>query len=213
MNPRVSRSSRAGLQGHRLPDRQDRRAAGGRLHARRDPQRHHAAHARLVRAGARLRGRQVAALRVREVPRRRRDALDPHEVGRRGDGDRPHVPAGVRARRCARASSTRRRRWRADRGAARRARDARRRPLRRRSSSCSAAASPTRRSARARHRPLVPARAARCSRPTAFEGERTVPTAPSTPARPSSRPRRRTTTPRWERSAAHEVAPRRQARA
>ena len=31
----------AGLQGHRLPDRQDRRPAGHRLHPRRDPQRHH----------------------------------------------------------------------------------------------------------------------------------------------------------------------------
>ena len=31
MNPRVSRSSRAGLQGDRLPDRQDRRAPGRRL--------------------------------------------------------------------------------------------------------------------------------------------------------------------------------------
>ena len=34
MNPRVSRSSRARLQGHRLPDRQDRRQARRRLHAR-----------------------------------------------------------------------------------------------------------------------------------------------------------------------------------
>ena len=49
-----------------------------------------------LRADDRLRGRQVAAVRVREVPRRRRGALDPHEVGRRGDGDRAHVPAGVR---------------------------------------------------------------------------------------------------------------------
>ena len=86
----------AGLEGDRLPDRQDRRAAGGRLPARRDPQRHHPPHAGLVRADDRLRGRQVAAVRVREVPRRRRGALHPHEVGRRGDGDRAHVPAGVR---------------------------------------------------------------------------------------------------------------------
>ena len=41
MNPRVSRSQRAGVEGDRLPDRQDRRPAGRRLHARRDPQRHH----------------------------------------------------------------------------------------------------------------------------------------------------------------------------
>ena len=38
----------------------------------------------------------MAALRVREVPRRRRPALHAHEVGRRGDGDRAHVQAGVR---------------------------------------------------------------------------------------------------------------------
>ena len=31
----------ARLEGHRVPDRQDRRPARGRLHARRDPQRHH----------------------------------------------------------------------------------------------------------------------------------------------------------------------------
>ena len=41
MNPRVSRSSRAGVEGDRLPDRQDRRQGRDRLHARRDPQRHH----------------------------------------------------------------------------------------------------------------------------------------------------------------------------
>ena len=33
MNPRVSRSSRAGVQGHRLSHRQDRGQAGDRLHA------------------------------------------------------------------------------------------------------------------------------------------------------------------------------------
>ena len=37
MNPRVSRSSRARVQGHRLPDRQDRRQGRDRLHPRRDP--------------------------------------------------------------------------------------------------------------------------------------------------------------------------------
>ena len=87
---------RAGLQGHRLPDRQDRRPARGRLPAGRDPQRHHPAHARLLRAGDRLRGGQVAALRLREVPGHRQRPLDPHEVGRRGDGDRAHVRPGVR---------------------------------------------------------------------------------------------------------------------
>ena len=96
MNPRVSRSSRAGVQGDRLPDRQDRRPPRRRLHARRDPQRHHARHAGELRADARLRRREVAALRLREVPGRRRDALDAHEVRRRGDGDRAHVRPGVR---------------------------------------------------------------------------------------------------------------------
>ena len=37
MNPRVSRSLGAGVQGHRLPDRQGRGQARGRLHAGRDP--------------------------------------------------------------------------------------------------------------------------------------------------------------------------------
>ena len=36
----------AGLEGDRLPDRQGRGQAGGRLHARRDPERHHRRHAR-----------------------------------------------------------------------------------------------------------------------------------------------------------------------
>ncbi len=60
----------------------------------------------VLRADDRLRGRQVAAVRVREVPRRRSDAVDAHEVGRRGDGDRAHVLPGASPRRCARASST-----------------------------------------------------------------------------------------------------------
>ena len=47
---------RARVQGHRLPDREDRRVARRRVHARRDPERHHRGHARGVRAGARPRG-------------------------------------------------------------------------------------------------------------------------------------------------------------
>jgi hypothetical protein len=58
----------AGLQGDRLPDRQDRRQAGRRLHARRDRQRHHEEDPGLLRADARLRGRQDAAVGLREVP-------------------------------------------------------------------------------------------------------------------------------------------------
>ena len=52
---RVALLERARLQGDRLPDRQGRRAARGRLHAPRDPQRPHAGHAGELRAGARLR--------------------------------------------------------------------------------------------------------------------------------------------------------------
>ena len=86
----------AGLQGDRLPDRQDRRAPGRRLSARGDRQRHHRRHARVLRADDRLRRRQVAALRLREVPRLRLHADHAHEVRRRGDGDRAHLPAGLR---------------------------------------------------------------------------------------------------------------------
>ena len=83
----------AGVEGDRLPDRQGRRAARGRLHARRDRQRHHRrAHAGLVRADHRLRRHQDPALRVREVSRRRPDPDHVDEIGRRGDGDRPHLP-------------------------------------------------------------------------------------------------------------------------
>ena len=46
MNPRVSRSLGARVEGHRLPDREGRDAARRRLHARRDPERHHAARRR-----------------------------------------------------------------------------------------------------------------------------------------------------------------------
>ena len=48
---RVSRSSRARVEGDRLPDRQDRGPPRGRLHARRDPERHH--HARRRPASSR----------------------------------------------------------------------------------------------------------------------------------------------------------------
>ena len=61
---------RAGEQGHRVPDRQDRGSARGGLHARRDHQRHHRRHPRVVRAHHRLRGHQGAAVGVREAARR-----------------------------------------------------------------------------------------------------------------------------------------------
>ena len=96
MNPRVSRSSALASKATGFPIAKiaARLAVGYRLDeipndiTRLTPA--------SLRADDRLRRRQVAALRVREVPRRRRRALDPHEVGRRGDGDRAHVPAGVR---------------------------------------------------------------------------------------------------------------------
>ena len=81
----------ARLEGDRLPDREDRREARDRLPPRRDPERHHQGHAGELRADARLRRRQGAAVQLREVPGRRHHAHDDHEVGRRGDGDRPQL--------------------------------------------------------------------------------------------------------------------------
>ena len=95
MNPRVSPVQRAGEQGDRLPDRQDRHQARDRVHPRRDPQRHHRPDPGVVRARPRLRGRQDPPVRVREVPRRRHHADHAHEVGRRGDGDRPLLRRGT----------------------------------------------------------------------------------------------------------------------
>ena len=82
----------AGVEGHRLPDRQDRRPPGRRLHARRDPQRHHQEDPGELRAHHRLRGHQDPALGLREVPRHQRRARHPDAVGRRGHGHRPHLP-------------------------------------------------------------------------------------------------------------------------
>ena len=96
MNPRVSRSSALASKATGFPIAKiaARLAVGYR--ARGDRQRHHRRHAGELRADDRLRRRQVAALRLREVPRRRPDADHAHEVGRRGDGDRAHLRAGVR---------------------------------------------------------------------------------------------------------------------
>ena len=95
----------------------------------------------LLRADDRLRRRQVAPLRLREVPRHRPHADDAHEVRRRGDGDRAHLPAGLRqGAALARARQARRAAGRARAGAAREPRDARGRSASRRSSSCCAAA-------------------------------------------------------------------------
>ena len=62
---------RARVEGDRLPDREARGAARGRVHARRAAERHHRQDDGRVRAGARLRRGQGAALRLREVPGRR----------------------------------------------------------------------------------------------------------------------------------------------
>ena len=69
---------RAGLEGDRLPDRPGRGADRGRADAGRDPERGHRHDRRGVRARARLRRRQAAAVPVRQVPDRR-----PPRSGRR----------------------------------------------------------------------------------------------------------------------------------
>ncbi len=86
---------RARVEGDGLPDREGRGEARRRLHARRDPERPDGHDAGELRADARLRRRQVPALRVREVPRRRPHARHADEVRRRDDGHRPHVRRGV----------------------------------------------------------------------------------------------------------------------
>ena len=85
----------ARVEGDRLPDRQGRREARRRLHARRDPERPDEDDAGELRADARLRRRQVPALRLREVPRRRPDARDADEERGGDDGHRPDVHRGV----------------------------------------------------------------------------------------------------------------------
>ena len=71
MNPRVSRSSALASKATGYPIAKVATRLAHRLHARRDPERHHADDARGVRADARLRRRQAAPVCVREVPRRR----------------------------------------------------------------------------------------------------------------------------------------------
>ena len=191
----------AGLEGDRLPDREDGGEAGGRLRAGGDPQRHHPRHAGLLRADDRLRRHQDPALRLREVPRRRGPALDLHAERRRGDGDRPHLPrvlrqgdALARARLRGRAPASRR-------GAAR----ARSRCPAPSASTWSSRPSAAGIDVEAVHerclvdrwflRELRGARHARATAPRAWP----APTRRSTPAPPSSRRRRPTTTPRHER--------------
>ena len=91
MNPRVSRSSALASKATGFPDRENRRQARCRLHARRNSQRHHAQDSGLLRADARLRGRQNSQVAVREISRRRRKPRPADEVGRRSHGHRPHL--------------------------------------------------------------------------------------------------------------------------
>jgi carbamoyl-phosphate synthase large subunit len=95
MNPRVSRSSALASKATGFPiAKMAAKLAVGC--ARGDPQRHHAKDDGLLRADDRLRGDEGAALRLREVPRRRGPALDSHAERRRGDGDRAHLPRVLR---------------------------------------------------------------------------------------------------------------------
>ena len=94
----------AGLEGHRLPHRQDRRPPGRRLPARRDPQRHHRGDAGVLRADHRLRGDQDPALGLREASRRRRCASAP-ACSRSARSWPSAAPSASRCRRrCARSS-------------------------------------------------------------------------------------------------------------
>ena len=85
----------ARLEGDRLSDRPGRGPDRGRAAAGRDPERGHRHDRGRVRAGARLRRGQAAALPVRQVPDRRSHARQPDEGHRRGDGDRPDVRLGA----------------------------------------------------------------------------------------------------------------------
>ena len=95
MNPTREPIVGARVEGHGLPDREDRGAARRRLSTGRDPQRHHGRNARVVRADARLRRGEDPAVRLREVPGGRCAAHVHDEVRRRGDGDRWNLQGGL----------------------------------------------------------------------------------------------------------------------
>ena len=96
MNPRVSRSSALASKATGFPIAKiaARLAVGYLLGG--DNQRHHRRHPSLVRADDRLRGRQVASFRFREVSRSGAHALHAHEVGGRGDGARAYLLPSLR---------------------------------------------------------------------------------------------------------------------
>ena len=85
----------AGVESHRVSDRENRREAGPRLSPRRDSQRHHAAHPGILRAHDRLHRHQDPAVELREVPAGRSHADHADEVGGRGDVDRANVQGVV----------------------------------------------------------------------------------------------------------------------
>ena len=80
MNPRVALVG-VGVEGHRFPIARIGRQAGRGVHARRSAQRHHEDHAGQLRAGARLRHREVSAFRFREVHELRSGSHHADEVG------------------------------------------------------------------------------------------------------------------------------------
>ncbi len=185
-----------GLEGDRLPDREDGGEAGGRLRAGGDPQRHHPRHAGLLRADDRLRRHQDPALRLREVPRLRGPPLHLHAERRRGDGDRPHLPRVLRQGDALARARLRGRDPRVRGGAAGRDRDALRRALRPDPRGLPSAASRSRPCTRPAWSTAGSCASCRRWPPKATAPRASsAPTRRSTPAPPSSRRRRPTTTP------------------
>ena len=95
VNPRVSRSSALASKATGYPIARVAAQIADRPPAGRDPQRGHRQDRRRVRAGTRLRGRQAAALPVRQVPRRRPRPGLADEGDRRGHGHRAHLRRGA----------------------------------------------------------------------------------------------------------------------
>ena len=82
----------AGLQGHRVPHRQDRRPPGRRLPPRRDRQRHHRATPASFEPTIDYVVTKIPRWAFEKLPGRRRPARHPDAVGRRGHGHRPDLP-------------------------------------------------------------------------------------------------------------------------
>ena len=196
MNPRVSRSSALASKATGLPDRQDRRAAGGRLPARRDPQRHHARARRrrfeptldyVVVKWPRFAFEKFPGVDAR-LSTHMKSVGEVMAIGRTFQQAFAQGDALARARRprptCATATCSTR------------LETPGRRPLRRDARAARAAARPRRRSTRA---PAIDPWFLRELRELALDPEapfarRAHASRRSTPARPSSRPRRPTTT-------------------